>query len=286
MTPVVQHKTRIAIVGFGRFGRVHAMRARTHPAFDVVCVVDPSPNARHAALTAGFMAASRLQDMPRGVEAAAVVTPYDTHAEVAIALMRMGIDVLVEKPLASSERDIDAMLNVQNATSRTLCTGHLERFNQQLAAVPWSTPPHSIAFHRCSSRAAGSNSVILDLMVHDLDTASLLLARQTHETFDIIDVQQQDRAVNAHVLFCGTQLHLRACHGAPTSKASLWWQSSGDRNEISLSQPCPPNTTDALTRQYSAFHDQLHGRPSPRPIASAQEGAMAARRALAIEAWI
>ncbi|QIL69779.1 Gfo/Idh/MocA family oxidoreductase [Diaphorobacter sp. HDW4B] len=280
------HKTRLAIIGYGRFGRVHAMRARTHPAFELACIVDPSPQARQAAQTAGFMAVPRLRDMPRGVDAATVVTPYDTHADIAITLMRMGIDVLVEKPFASSERDIDAMLDTQAVTRRTLCTGHLERFNQQLITAPWTAPPQSIAFNRCSSLSVGLSSAVLDLMVHDLDTASLLFAHEQHATFEVIEVRQHDHVVNAHVLFCGMQLSLSACHGAPKSDARLFWQSLEERNELCLNQPCSPGHIDSLTRQYTAFHERLHDRPSLRPIASSAEGATAARRALVIESWL
>ena len=280
------HKTRLAIIGYGRFGRVHAMRARTHPAFEVACIVDPSPQARQAAQIAGFMTAPRLSDIPRTVEAATVVTPYNTHAEIAITLMRMGIDVLVEKPFAASECDIDAMLNAEAITRRTLCTGHLERFNQQLVTAPWSTPPQSIAFNRCSTLSVGLNSVVLDLMVHDLDTVSRLFAHDDADAmFDVIDVRRQDHVVNAQLLFCGTQLSLSAWHGAIRSDVRLLWESAEEHSELCLNQPCTPDHVDALTRQYTAFHERLHGRPSQRPIASASEGATAARRALAIESW-
>ncbi|MBF5003505.1 Gfo/Idh/MocA family protein [Diaphorobacter caeni] len=286
MTHDMLHKIRIAIIGYGRFGRVHAMRARTHPGFEVVCVVDPQPHARQAAQMAGFMAVARLQDLPHGVEAAAVVTPYDTHAESAITLMRMGIDVLVEKPLASTERDIDALLDVECATQRKLCTGHIERFNRLLGAPPWSETPQSIAFTRCSSLGLKSGSIVLDLMVHDLDTASFLFARPAEETFEIIDVEKRSHAVNARVLFCGTQLHLSASHGAPSSDARLNWQDFENHNELCLrSAGITPPGLDALTLQYTAFHERLLGTPSQRPIATAAEGAIAARRAIAIESW-
>lgn len=278
-------RMRIAIVGYGRFGRVHALRARSHPAFEVVCVVDPSSHARDAAQAAGFMTISRLEDLPRCVEAAAVVTPYDTHAEIAITLMRMGIDVLVEKPLAASERDIDALLDTEAATRRTLCTGHLERFNQVLALAPWTNIPQSIAFNRCSHANTGSCSAVLDLMVHDLDISSRLLAHTERETFDIIGVQRTEGAVRAHVLFCGVQLTFSAWHGAKESNARLLWQDSKTQSELCLRHPVAPGQTDALTRQYTAFHERLHGKPSLHPIASAAEGAVAARRAIAIESW-
>lgn len=279
------HKTRIAIIGYGRFGRIHARRVRVHPAFEIVCVVDPLPHARDAAHAAGFKAFARLQDMPRGVEVAAVVTPYDTHAEVAIRLMRMGIDVLVEKPLAATERDIDALLEAECTSRRLLCTGHVERFNECLSMLPWTHTPQSLAFTRCSSASSGSRSIALDLMVHDLDTASLLLGGKDREAFTIVDVRQRDQRLDAQVI-CGTPMNFSAWHGAPSSDARLSWQETDVRHEFSLRQPMSPDGVDALTLQYTAFQERLHGARTHPAIASAADGAAAARRAIAIESWL
>ncbi|MGE8317483.1 MAG: Gfo/Idh/MocA family protein [Comamonas sp.] len=276
-------KTRLAIVGYGRFGRVHARRARLHPAFEVCCIVEPDPQARLAAQADGFDAVANLQELPAGIEAASVITPSETHAEIAIALMRLGIDVLVEKPFATSERAIDAMLEAAQATGRRLYTGHIERFNHALASTPWREgAPDRIEFERRSRLPARADCVVLDLMVHDLDLASHLLAAPAPAAFEIVDVQQHCHGVTAELVIGATPLKLCARHGAPLSAASLLWRHGDAQHTLSLCHHLEPGQDDPLTRQYTAFRQQLDGQPSP--IASAWEGAMAARRAIAIAA--
>lgn len=276
------NRTRIAVIGYGRFGRVHALRAQAHPAFEVLCVVDPQPGARNAAQADGFNAIASLNDLPRGVEAASVVTPADTHAEIAIALMHRGIDVLVEKPMASSEAEIDTMLDAAQATRRRLFTGHIERFNQALMSAPWDTTPGSIVFSRQSRLPGCSHSVVLDLMVHDLDLAAHLLRCHTPDSFHILSVQEHGDGVSAQVAMGSTVVNFHALHGADSSSATIRWHKATAVCELPLSHRAEPTQPDALTRQYTAFHSMLKGQPSH--LASAMEGATAARRALAIAA--
>lgn len=278
----VLNRTRIAVIGYGRFGRVHALRARAHPAFEVLCVVDPLPDARKAALADGFHAVASLDELPRGVEAAAVVTPADTHAETAIALMHQGLDVLVEKPMATSEAELDTMLEVAQTSGRKLFTGHIERFNQALALAPWDTTPGNIVFSRQSRLPGCGHSVVLDLMVHDLDLAAHLLRCHAPDSFEILGVQEHGGGVSATVAMGEAVVSFHALHGADSSSATIRWQKAKAVCELPLSHRPAPTQPDALTRQYTAFHDMLKGQHSP--LASATEGATAARRALAIAA--
>ncbi|MFP8778240.1 Gfo/Idh/MocA family protein [Hydrogenophaga sp. RWCD_12] len=274
--------TRLAILGFGRFGRIHALRALAHPAFEVVCVVDPDLQAREAAQAQGFAVAASIDALPGGVQAAAVVTPAHTHADLAVALMRRGIDVLVEKPMAESERDIDTMLDAVRLTGRHLFTGHIERFNTALIERPWERTPSRLVFHRQSRLPGTARSVVLDLMVHDLDLASYLLRISDDEPFVVLDVRAQGDGVHVQARVGGTQVDLHARHGADVSLASMGWSDDTSWNELALSNPPELNQSDALTRQYTAFDHMLRGQQSP--LADAQAGAVAVRRALAIVA--
>lgn len=278
----VATRTRIAVIGYGRFGRVHALRARAHPAFDVLCVVDSHHDARNAAQADGFKAIDSLDDLPRGVEAASVVTPADTHAEIAIALMHRGIDVLVEKPMATSEAEIDTMLHAAQATRCRLFAGHIERFNQALTFAPWDTTPGNIVFSRQSRLQGCRHSVVLDLMVHDLDLAAHLLGCHTPDSFHILSVQEHGDGVSAQVSMGTTVVNFQALHGADSSSATIRWHKATAVCELRLSHRAEPAQPDALTRQYTAFHDMLKGQHSH--LATASEGATAARRALAIAA--
>lgn len=276
------NRTRIAVLGFGRFGRVHALRARAHPAYEVVCVVDPDPQARAAAQAQGFDAIAALDALPADVQAASVVTPSDTHADLAVALMHRGVDVLVEKPMAESEQAIDAMLEAVRVTGRRLFTGHIERFNPALSDRPWVRAPSHLVFQRQSRLPGTARSVVLDLMVHDLDLASHLLHCGGDQPFFILDMQIQGDGVRVAGRMGDTRVDFHARHGADASSATMAWDDEGAWKELPLSSRPDLPQSDALTRQYTGFLHKLRGQHSV--LADAWEGASAARRALAIVA--
>nr|WP_250649157.1 MULTISPECIES: Gfo/Idh/MocA family oxidoreductase [unclassified Actinomyces] len=127
---------RTAVVGAGqRFTEV-VPAAAAAGRLEVVAVVDPSPAARERA--AALLPAARLHadldsllagDVPgAGAEAALVLTPDWTHAEVGTALLRSGLHVLVDKPLATTIEGADALLAAAEASGRLLYAGHNMRF--------------------------------------------------------------------------------------------------------------------------------------------------------------
>jgi predicted dehydrogenase len=106
------------------------------------------------------------------VQAASVAVPTLHHLAVARRLIEAGIDVLIEKPLASSLEEADELIAAVNERGRIAQAGHLERFNPAVrAAVPLITKPMFFEVHRLSVFTPRSLDVdvVLDLMIHDLD---------------------------------------------------------------------------------------------------------------------
>ena len=105
-------------------------------------------------------------------DAASVCVPTSAHAEVAEALLAAGIDVLVEKPIATTVEQADGLVELARVRQRILQAGHLERFNPAVTASDaiLNTPMFFEA-HRLSvfSHRSLDVDVVLDLMVHDLD---------------------------------------------------------------------------------------------------------------------
>jgi predicted dehydrogenase len=98
--------------------------------------------------------------------------PTVLHLKVARALMEAGVDVLIEKPLASTLAEADELLHLATKHSRIAQAGHLERFNPAVrATLPLLTQPMFFEVHRLSvfSPRALDVDVVLDLMIHDLD---------------------------------------------------------------------------------------------------------------------
>ncbi|MBM3744831.1 MAG: Gfo/Idh/MocA family oxidoreductase [Acidobacteria bacterium] len=106
-------RLRTALIGCGKVGRIHAAALASLPESEFVAACDAEP-ARAAALAADFGARAfadcrRMLEEER-VEAVVVCTPHPLHAEPAVAAAQRGVHALVEKPLAATLADCDAML--------------------------------------------------------------------------------------------------------------------------------------------------------------------------------
>ena len=106
------------------------------------------------------------------IDAASVCVPTSAHFSVASALLEKGIDLLIEKPIATSTEEADQLIATADRLHRILQVGHLERFNPAVTAVqPWLSGPMFFEAHRLSifTPRALDVDVVLDLMIHDLD---------------------------------------------------------------------------------------------------------------------
>ena len=175
MTP--EKPIRAAVIGVGAFGRNHARvyreLAQQDGNVELAGIVDSDP-ARAAAATEYRTAAfpSLKELVQSGVQAASVAVPTVEHLQVARELMEAGVDVLVEKPLASSLAEADELIRIAQRTGRVAQVGHLERFNPAVRATqPLVTQPLFFEVHRLSvfTPRALDVDVVLDLMIHDLD---------------------------------------------------------------------------------------------------------------------
>ena len=177
--PSPEQPLAVAVIGAGAFGRNHARvyheLQKRGDAVELAAVVDTDA-ARAQALAAQFGArayrsVAELLDTAQ-VDAASVAVPTLLHAEVAQALLQGGVDVLIEKPLASTLQEADDVIHAAHATNRIAQVGHLERFNPAVVAtVPIVTQPMFFEVHRLSpfGPRALDVDVVLDLMIHDLD---------------------------------------------------------------------------------------------------------------------
>jgi predicted dehydrogenase len=187
---------RVAVVGAGAFGRNHlrVYRELEQAGFPVelVAVIEPDERARTAAeakfgvrgfaTMADCMKAARA-DLKR-VDAASVCVPTVHHAACARELMACGIDLLIEKPLASSLAEADEMVALARELGRVVQVGHLERFNPAVRAVRGLlNRPMFFEVHRLSVFTPRSLDVdvVLDLMIHDLDIVMKLVGEPVRE---------------------------------------------------------------------------------------------------------
>jgi predicted dehydrogenase len=170
----------VAVVGVGVFGRNHARvykeLEQQGEAVRLVGVVDPNIDRADAVAREfgcrAFGSVDQMLTTHSEVRAASVAAPTIQHLTVARALMEAGIDVLIEKPLATTIEEAHELVKLAATRKRIAQVGHLERFNPAVrATIPLLTQPMFFEVHRLSVFTPRSLDVdvVLDLMIHDLD---------------------------------------------------------------------------------------------------------------------
>ena len=196
-TAAMRSSLHYLVVGAGAFGSNHLrvireLSALSPPTAHLAAIVESDPmraqaiagecpGARIFSSLEDCLAAHTAGDLP--LHAASVCVPTSAHASVAGALLAAGIDVLVEKPIAATLAEADALIALAARHARILQVGHLERFNPAVAAVqPFIHLPMFFEAHRLSVFTPRSLDVdvILDLMVHDLDIVLSLVQSPVH----------------------------------------------------------------------------------------------------------
>ncbi len=124
-------RPRVVLAGYGFAGRVrHRLGWLRDGRVELVGVIDPDPGARREAERHGLVAVDGLRHLASmGPDLVSVCTPPDHHVETAIAAMEAGADVVVEKPLAPTVADCDALIARADALGRRVDVGHNFRFS-------------------------------------------------------------------------------------------------------------------------------------------------------------
>jgi predicted dehydrogenase len=168
----------VAVIGAGHMGRYHAEKFARCEGVRLAAVVDADP-ARAAKLAEAYGCAARtdLAGLGGEAQAAVVAVPTDRHYEVTLACLRQGLHVLVEKPIAPTLEQADALIAAAEARGVVLQVGHVERFNKAFRAL---AARMDRALFVEAERLSGFKQrgaevdVVLDLMIHDLDLAVAL----------------------------------------------------------------------------------------------------------------
>jgi predicted dehydrogenase len=135
--------------------------------------VDPAPTHRErAALEFGVPTFESIEPLLAEVDAVSIVTPTQTHFEIAKTCLEHGVHVLLEKPMTETLAQAKKLNAIAQKQQRVLQIGHLERFNAAVLALEGQlTDVRFIESSRLAPfRERGTEvSVVLDLMIHDID---------------------------------------------------------------------------------------------------------------------
>lgn len=171
---------RAAVIGVGYLGRYHAEKYAACQGVQLEGVADTNEaRAREIAARHGCRAVRDYRELLPAVDLVSVAVPTDAHYAVASACLAAGVHVLVEKPIARTLEEADALVALAGARGSRLAVGHLERFNPAFAALRAMLPePLYVESERLSAfKERGADvDVVADLMIHDIDLV-LAMAR-------------------------------------------------------------------------------------------------------------
>jgi predicted dehydrogenase len=173
-------KVKVGVVGVGSLGQHHARIYAELEGAELAGIYDVSPErAKEIAEKHNTRAFGSLDELAGAVEALSLVVPTDKHHEIGLQLIDRGLHLLIEKPIAATTAEAEALVAQAQKKGVILQVGHIERFNPVMSFLEkTSDKPRFIEAHRLAPypppreglHPRGTEvSVVLDLMIHDLE---------------------------------------------------------------------------------------------------------------------
>lgn len=202
----VAGKLRIGVAGVGHFGRLHALKVAASPRTELCAIYDLDPARADTVAQETGSAAMHWEALLRACDAVVVAAPAESHFVLAHAALAAGRHVLVEKPVASTLAEADALATLAAERRVVLQVGHLLRYSAEHRAISerMQRPVYIDCVRIAPFKPRGTDvSVILDLMIHDLDLV-LSLVNSPIESVDAIGApvsSPSEDIANARVRF-------------------------------------------------------------------------------------
>ena len=169
-------KLRVGVIGTGYLGKFHTEKYAQMDDVKLVGVVDiDKQKADEIAKKYGADSFLSHKEILDKVDAVSIVVPTIYHYDVAKDFLKKGVDVLIEKPMTTTLKEADDLLEFAESNNLIIQVGHLERFNPAVVALrgvvvdPMFIESHRLSFYK---ERGTDVSVVLDLMIHDIDLIS------------------------------------------------------------------------------------------------------------------
>ncbi len=164
---------KIGLFGVGHLGKFHLNNWKEIDGIEITGFFDPNDkNAKAVTEKYGIQRYDRAEDLMSLIDAADIVAPTTYHFDLCVLAIRMGKHVFVEKPMCDTMEQAQTLVKLVKEANVKFQVGHVERFNPAFLAIQGlELNPMFIEVHRLSQfNPRGTEvSVILDLMIHDID---------------------------------------------------------------------------------------------------------------------
>lgn len=237
-------RLRIAVIGAGHLGRIHAKLIGNVEGAELVGISDPFEEARaNATELYKVPTVADYRELIPEIDAAVVAAPTDAHCEIGVELLKAGKHVLIEKPLANTSVDADRLAMMAGAKRLTLQVGHVERFNPAFTALGNVGVDAKYVEAVRASRFPGrclDVGVVMDLMIHDIDLVLSLTDAPVRlvTASGLAVVSDHEDLAEARVEFeCGLVANLKASRVSPTPARHMQVFGSGGFADIDFSGP-------------------------------------------------
>ncbi len=164
---------KIGVFGVGHLGKFHLNNWKEIPGVELVGFFDPNDQqAQEVEQKYGLQRFTNIDSLINACDAVDIVAPTDHHFHLCQQAIRAGKHVFVEKPLAETLEEARELVKLAQESGIKCQVGHVERFNPAFVAVKdLGLQPLFIEVHRLAQfNPRGTEvSVILDLMIHDID---------------------------------------------------------------------------------------------------------------------
>jgi UDP-N-acetylglucosamine 3-dehydrogenase len=270
-------RLRAGVVGLGMMGRNHVRVYGEAADVELVAVADIDRPAREAvsrdAAVRGYADAARMLAEEQ-LDLVSVVAPTSSHAEIVLEALGRGVNVLVEKPIATERAEAQAMIDAARAAGRILTVGHIERFNPAVRELKARLAGGQVgrAFQVRAARLGPFPArirdvgVVVDLATHDLDVMRYLLGsdpvRLYAETEQRIHTEHED-------LFCGL---LKFANGV-VGLLDINWLTPTKERRLSVTGERGMLVADYLSQDLRFYPNPVAaGARSGAPVRSVAEG--------------
>jgi len=169
----MQNKIKVGLIGSGHLGKHHIKHLSKHVDIDFVGFFDT--NKEIAKQVSGEFSVKSFENFHQlldSVDAIHIVTPTNTHYEIAKECLNKKKDIFIEKPITKNTKEACDIIEIAEKNNCIIQVGHIERFNPTVNRLKTVfAQPHYIEIERLAPfQLRGTEvPVVLDLMVHDID---------------------------------------------------------------------------------------------------------------------